>query len=78
MKRVLFAISIIAGLASCTHKAGGKKFEVSGTITNNPAKVIYLEEIPMATMQRIVADSMVIGNFRIGFTFRLLHYFAHK
>ncbi len=49
----------MAILTSCGDKTGKKRFEVSGTIINNPAKMIYLEEIPMSTMQRIVVDSAV-------------------
>ena len=35
--------------------------KISGVITNNPAKMIYLEEIPMTTMQRMVVDSVKLG-----------------
>jgi peroxiredoxin len=34
--------------------------EVSGVITNPPASTIYLEEIPMTTMQRSIVDSSKI------------------
>ena len=61
MKKVLAAVVVIGMLGSCTSKNSEKKFQVSGTIVNNPAKIIYLEEIPMATMQRIVIDSAVLG-----------------
>lgn len=61
MNKVLTAVVAMIVLASCTGKSGEKKFEVNGTITNNPAKIIYLEEIPMASMQRIVIDSVVVG-----------------
>ena len=30
---------------------------VEGKITNNPGRVIYLEEIPVSTMQRVIVDS---------------------
>ncbi|MGH2554049.1 MAG: redoxin domain-containing protein [Chitinophagaceae bacterium] len=56
---VIFFVAII--LVSCDSKSSGKKFEVSGTITNNPAKMIYLEEVPMTTMQSIIVDSAVIS-----------------
>lgn len=56
MKKLLFII-LIAGLVSCKGKKEEKAFEVSGTITNNTAAMIYLEELPMATMQAIVVDS---------------------
>jgi peroxiredoxin len=39
----------------------GKLFKVSGTLTNSKAKMIYLEEVPMATMQLSVVDSAAIN-----------------
>ena len=61
MKRDLFVVVVIVGLISCKTKLPGEKLEVSGTITNNTAKIIYLEEIPVATMQRIIVDSAVLN-----------------
>jgi peroxiredoxin len=61
MKKIISIIIFAAVLAACNNKSTGKKFEVSGTIHNNPAKIIYLEEVPMTTMQRIVVDSAMIG-----------------
>ena len=61
MKKAFAAVVVIGILGSCTGKSSEKKFLVSGTIVNNPAKIIYLEEIPMATMQRMVIDSAVLG-----------------
>ena len=61
MKKILSVITFAMLLAACNNKSTDKKFEVSGTISNNPAKIIYLEEVPMTTMQRIVVDSAVIG-----------------
>ncbi len=61
MKKLINVIAFAAVLAACNSKSTGKKFEVAGTITNNPAKIIYLEEVPMTTMQRIVVDSAIIG-----------------
>ena len=58
MRIQLIAFATIILLASC--KSSTEKFEVSGTITNNQAKKIYLEEIPVATMQTIIADSAEI------------------
>jgi peroxiredoxin len=55
MRIQLIAFAIILLFASC--KSSTEKFEVSGTITNNSAKKIYLEEIPVATMQPIIVDS---------------------
>ena len=62
MKRItviLVAIIIVAGCRSQSSDKGRGvgHLEVSGTITNNTARMIYLEEIPMATMQRIIVDS---------------------
>jgi hypothetical protein len=61
MKRIIIALVPLALLFSCKGKTDEKKLEISGTITNNTAKMIYLEEIPMTTMQRIVVDSAVLG-----------------
>ena len=54
-------VAIILGLVSCKSKDAEKGFEVSGTITNNSAKMIYLEELPMASMQARVVDSAKVG-----------------
>ncbi|MBL7724321.1 MAG: TlpA family protein disulfide reductase [Chitinophagaceae bacterium] len=61
MKKAFFLLLVMAALISCKNKSSVKKFEVKGTIINNTAKLIYLEEIPMATMQAVVIDSAVIG-----------------
>jgi len=61
MKNWLIAFTAITTLVSCNGKSQEKKFEVSGIITNNTAKMIYLEEIPVATMQRIVVDSAIVS-----------------
>lgn len=57
MNKTIIVLAAAGLLFSCNAKKQGKKFEVSGTVTNSPAKVIYLDELPMATMQRLVADS---------------------
>lgn len=56
-------IAVLAGvlLASCTSKSTVKKFEVSGTILNSSAKMIYLEKISAAAMQPVLEDSAAIG-----------------
>lgn len=56
-------IAVLAGvlLASCTSKSTGKKFEVSGTILNSSAKMIYLEKISAAAMQPVLEDSAALG-----------------
>lgn len=61
MKQAFFLFLVMAALVSCKNKSSVKKFEVKGTIINNTAKMIYLEEIPMATMQAVVIDSAVLG-----------------
>lgn len=61
MKQAFFLFLVMAALASCKNKSSVKKFEIKGTIINNTAKMIYLEEIPMATMQAVVIDSAVLG-----------------
>jgi peroxiredoxin len=61
MKKLLSVAAFALTLAACNSKSSGKKFEISGSISNNPAKIIYLEEVPMTTMQRIVVDSAVIS-----------------
>ena len=61
MKKIISVMTFAALVLACNNRSTGKKFEVSGTIHNNPAKIIYLEEVPMTTMQRIVLDSAVIG-----------------
>lgn len=61
MKKITIFIAAVTALVSCNNKSdSGKKFTVSGTITNNTARMIYLEEIPMTTMQPSLADSFAI------------------
>ncbi len=48
-------------LASCKDDKAKDKFEVSGVLTNSNAKVVYLEEVPVTTMQPVIADSAVLG-----------------
>lgn len=60
MRNVLIVLFAMVTVAGCKSKSSVKKFEVSGTITNNPGKVIYLEEISMAVMRPMLVDSAVI------------------
>src|SRR5687767_14381219 len=61
--KYLVSIGILSlVLFSCKGKKDEAAFEVKGNITNNSATTIYLEEIPMATMQAIVVDSAKIGS----------------
>jgi peroxiredoxin len=69
-RKIAFAaVAIAAMVSSCKDKAEtDKKFTVTGTITNNTSKVIYLEEIPMTSMRPSIADSFVIdkdGKFEL-------------
>jgi len=61
MKKIAIVLSPLVLLVSCKGKSDEKYLEVSGVISNNPAKMIYLEEIPMTTMQRTVVDSAELG-----------------
>lgn len=68
MKKFLSVLLAAVVLLSCKDKSSGKKFEVSGVITNSPESIIYLEEIPMTTMQRVRVDSMIMkkdGKYRL-------------
>lgn len=63
MKNQIVIATVLALIVSCTSKSdsnGG--FEVKGKITNSPEKKVYLEEIPMVTMQPSVVDSATIGD----------------
>ena len=61
MKRISTVAVIAVLLFSCKGKSDEKAFEVSGTITNNSATMIYLEHLPMATAQATVVDSARLG-----------------
>ena len=63
LNQVLLAV-VLAGtflLPSCKSKQTSDKLEVNGTISNSGAKMIYLEEVPVATMRRVVVDSTKLG-----------------
>ncbi|HWC52874.1 MAG TPA: TlpA disulfide reductase family protein [Chitinophagaceae bacterium] len=60
-KKRAIALAALVLIAACNNKSAKKQFEISGTLTNSHARMIYLEEVPMATMQRVVIDSAVIG-----------------
>ena len=61
IKRIATVAVIAVLLFSCKGKSDEKAFEVSGTITNNSATMIYLEHLPMATAQATVVDSARLG-----------------
>ncbi len=63
MKNQIVIVAVLALMVSCTSKSDSKKgFEIKGVITNSPEKKIYLEEIPMATMQPSIVDSATISD----------------
>ena len=57
MRRLIVASIATTVLMSCGESSSEKKFLVSGVISNNTAKMIYLEKIPAATMQPMISDS---------------------
>lgn len=61
IKRIAIVTLVAATLFSCKNKTDEKAFEISGTITNNSAQMIYLEMLPMATAQGTVVDSAKLG-----------------
>jgi len=62
MNKILFVAVVAIVLVACKEKPAEKAFEVSGTITNNSAKMIYLEQMEMASQKGLIVDSTEIGN----------------
>ena len=58
--RKFFLISCVLFFLSCKHETS-KQFEVSGDIKNANGKMVYLQETPLGSGERIIADSSVIG-----------------
>jgi peroxiredoxin len=58
--RIFFLASVVLFLLSCKHEAS-KQFEVSGHIRNSNDKMVYLQETPLGSGERIIADSSIIG-----------------
>ena len=70
MKLIHPVITIVAAamLAGCQQKKQ-TEFEVSGTLKNAPARVVYLEELSMEQMQPVIIDSATLkedGSFEVG------------
>src|SRR5690606_2098783 len=61
MRTFLLLMIVVAGLVSCSEK-NEKYFLVNGTVKNSDARMIYLEETPVSTMQRMVLDSVALEN----------------
>ena len=59
MRRSTIILAVLLVFISCEQNSK-KQFEITGTISNNKARMIYLEEVPMVTMRRAVVDSSVI------------------
>jgi peroxiredoxin len=60
MRRNFYWIAIILFLVSCTEKKG-PVFTVTGSVKNRPARMIYLEETKISSLQKELKDSSVIG-----------------
>ena len=58
--RKFFLASAVLFLLSCKHEAS-KQFEVSGHIRNSDDKMVYLQETPLGSGERIIADSSIVG-----------------
>jgi peroxiredoxin len=61
MQRIFLSSFFIFFLLSCKHETK-KNFTVSGTIRNSNAKIVYLEETPLGSAERIIVDSSFINN----------------
>jgi peroxiredoxin len=59
MRNFFLAFGVLA-LLSCKHE-GSKQFEVNGRIKNSDGKLVYLQETPLGSGERIIADSSIIG-----------------
>jgi len=60
MRRYFSVIVFALVIASC-NKEKGSGFSVSGSIKNRAARKIYLEETSMASLQKLLKDSALIG-----------------
>ena len=61
MYKIILGVLSITWLVSCNNKSAENSFTVNGTIKNNVAKKIYLEEVPATTMQPKLVDSATLG-----------------
>jgi len=59
MRNFFVALSVLFFI-SCKHDAS-RQFEVSGHIKNSNGKMVYLQETPLGSGERIVADSAIVG-----------------
>src|SRR5262245_55325812 len=58
--RKFLLVPVILFFLSCKHESS-KQFEVSGHIKNSNGKMVFLQETPLGSGERIIADSSVIG-----------------
>ena len=61
MRRIFFSIFLISFLLACKHEVK-TQFEVRGTIKNTNAKLVYLEETPLGSSERIIVDSSPVNS----------------
>ena len=60
MQKILFLCVSAFFLCACKHEVK-KQFEVTGSVKNSDAKMVYLEETPLASSERIIVDSSILG-----------------
>ncbi len=58
MKKIVFVLILAISLFACQEKKG--KYTIQGTITNNTARMAYLESVAASSMMPIVVDSSLI------------------
>ena len=61
MQKIFLSVFISAILLACKHEAK-KEFIVDGKIKNANEQMVYLQETPLATGERIIEDSSGIGS----------------
>jgi peroxiredoxin len=59
MRNLFIFLFVTVLLFSCDNSSD--KFTINGTISNNTARMVYLEEVPPVTMQPFLVDSAIIG-----------------
>jgi peroxiredoxin len=62
MRNLFFLLLCAVAVSSCNEDNSAKStFSVTGTIENNTSKMIFLEEVPAASMQPTIVDSAELG-----------------
>src|SRR5689334_25065345 len=59
MRKIFLTFAVLFFL-SCKHETP-KQFEISGHIKNSNGKMVYLQETPLGSGERIIADSSAIA-----------------